>query len=239
MARYIPKQHGAWAMLVLPFLAGLAISEGKIIHIPLFLWWLVIYLFSFPVLQWIKTGNKARYRGPALLYGVILLPLTVILIAFDPMLIGYGVLLLVFFIPNIYYAKTKNERALLNDIMAVLVFCSFIFPVVYVGEGGSRSYVEAAQWFALLAAYFIGTVLYVKTVIREKNNPRFYYASITYHLLNIGIAAAVNLYMIFPAVILLLRAAWFPKLGLKVKQTGMAEFGFASLIYVSILFIYA
>ncbi|WP_237167855.1 YwiC-like family protein [Paenibacillus yonginensis] len=237
MARYIPKQHGAWAMLVLPFLAG-AVSEGKMIHIPLFLCWLFIYLFSFPVLQWIKTGNKARYRGPALLYGVILLPLTAILIAFDPMLIGYGVLLLVFFIPNIYYAKTKNERALLNDFTAVLVFCSFIFPVVYVGKGGSRSYGEAAELFALLSAYFIGTVLYVKTVIREKNNPRFYYASITYHLLNIGIAAAVNLYMIFPAMILLLRAAWFPTLSLKVKQIGMAEFGFAALIYGSILFVY-
>ncbi|AWB44613.1 hypothetical protein DCC85_10520 [Paenibacillus sp. CAA11] len=236
MSRYIPKQHGAWAMLVLPFLMGLSISGGRVIHIPLFLCWFFIYLFSFPVLQWIKTGKKERYRGPALLYGAILLPLVLALIWYDPILIGYGVLLLIFFIPNIYFARTKNERALLNDIVAVIMFCSFIFPVVYVG--GSRDFEAATQLFILLTAYFIGTALYVKTVIREKNNPRYYYTSVVYHLLLIGIALGVHLYLVIPSVILLLRAAWLPKLRWSVKQTGIGEFVFALLLYVSVLLIY-
>lgn len=51
MKKYIPNQHGAWAMLVLPFLFGVAASRGQLIHIPLFVCWLLIYLFSFPLLQ--------------------------------------------------------------------------------------------------------------------------------------------------------------------------------------------
>lgn len=51
MKKYIPNQHGAWAMLVLPFLFGVAASQGQPIHIPLFACWLLIYLFSFPLLQ--------------------------------------------------------------------------------------------------------------------------------------------------------------------------------------------
>lgn len=121
-------------MLILPFLFGLAASRGELIHIPLFVCWFFIYLFSFPVLQWIKTGSSARYRKPAVVYGVILLPLLISLIWFEPALIWYGVLLLLFFMANIYFAKTKNERALLNDTVAILLFCSFIYPVIYMGE---------------------------------------------------------------------------------------------------------
>lgn len=58
MKKYIPNQHGAWAMLVLPFLLGVAASKGQFIHIPLFICWLLIYLFSFPLLQGVKTGSS-------------------------------------------------------------------------------------------------------------------------------------------------------------------------------------
>ncbi|WP_068505519.1 YwiC-like family protein [Paenibacillus kribbensis] len=236
ISRYIPNQHGAWAMLILPFLFGLAASQGEFIHIPLFACWFFIYLFSFPVLQWIKTGNRARYRKPVVVYGAILLPLLVSLVWIKPALIWYGVLLLFFFMANIYYAKMKNERALLNDIIAILLFCSFIYPVAHIGETGDWRI--STELFLLLVAYFTGTALYVKTIIRERKNIRYYYASIIYHLIIVLFAAWIKVFLAVPFLILLLRAIWLPKFDLKAKQVGMAEIGFSLMLYVSVLFLY-
>lgn len=234
--RYIPNQHGAWAMLILPFLFGLAASQRQFIHIPLFVCWFFIYLFSFPVLQWIKTGNSKRYRKPVVVYGAILLPLLVSLVWVKPVLIWYGVLLLFFFMANMYYAKIKNERALLNDITAIVLFCSFIYPVVHIGEGGDWK--TSTELFLLLVSYFIGTALYVKTIIRERKNTRYYYASIIYHLIIVLFATWIKVSLAAPFLILLLRAIWLPKFELKAKQVGMAEAGFALMLYVSVLFLY-
>lgn len=236
ISRYIPNQHGAWAMLILPFLFGLAASQGQFIHIPLFVCWFFIYLFSFPLLQWIKTGNSERYRKPVVVYGVILLPFLVSLVWFKPALVWYGALLLVFFMANMYYAKIKKERALLNDITAIILFCSFIYPVAHIGEGGSWKI--STELFLLLVSYFTGTALYVKTVIRERKNKRYYYASVIYHMIIVLFAAWVKLPFCVPFLILWLRAIWLPKFELKVKHVGMAEIGFSLMLYISALFLY-
>ncbi|MDQ0496446.1 hypothetical protein QOZ95_004636 [Paenibacillus brasilensis] len=236
ISRYIPNQHGAWAMLILPFLFGLAASPREFIHIPLFVCWFFIYLFSFPVLQWIKTGNRERYCKPAVVYGAILLPFLVSLVWIKPVLIWYGVLLLFFFMANMYFAKMKNERALLNDIAAIIVFCSFIYPVVHIGEGGDWR--TSTELFLLLVSYFTGTALYVKTIIRERKNKRYYYASVIYHLIIVLFAAWIKLFLAAPFLILLLRAIWLPKFELKAKQVGMAEIGFSLMLYVAVLFLY-
>lgn len=225
-------------MLILPFLLGLAVSGAQTVHIPLFLCWLTLYLFSFPVLQWIKTGKKDRYLKPALLYGVILVPLVIVILLYKWQLLFYGAVLLLLFTIPMLYARAKNERALVNDITAILLFCSFIYPVVYVGAGASSDWTRVTLLFVLISLYFIGTALYVKTVIREKKNPHYYQASLIYHLLLIPFAAWMNLSLIVPFVILLLRAEIFPKKNIKVKHTGMAEIGFAAMLYVFLLIAY-
>ncbi|MDO3412332.1 YwiC-like family protein [Saccharibacillus sp. CPCC 101409] len=236
--RYLPNQHGAWAMLLLPFLTGLSAAGGSIDHIPLFLCWLLMYLFSFPLLQWIKTGKKERYFKPAALYGALLVPLAAVVIAAEPRLIGYGALLLILFAIPVYYAKMKNERALLNDIAAIVLFCSFIYPVVYVSAGSEADWGRTTLLFILLGLYFVGTALYVKTIIREKKNPRYYRLSLAYHTLLLPFAAWLSVPLLVPFAILLLRAAVLPKRNLKVKQTGMAEVGFALMLYVSVVLAY-
>ncbi|NGZ74635.1 YwiC-like family protein [Saccharibacillus alkalitolerans] len=239
MNRYIPNQHGAWAMLILPFLLGLSVSGAAPAHVPLFLCWLFMYLFSFPVLQWIKTRKTDRYFKPSVIYGIVLIPLAVIVAASQPKLIGYGALLLAAFLVPVHYAKNKNERALLNDVVAILLFCSFIYPVVYVGAGSEADWARTTLLFVLLGLYFVGTALYVKTVIREKKNPRYYRASVAYHALLIPFAAALSLPLSIPFAVLLLRAIALPKRKMAIKQTGIAEILFAVMLYVCVLFFYS
>lgn len=225
-------------MLVLPFLLGLAVSDARMAHIPLFLCWLVLYLFSFPVLQWIKTGNKRRYLRPAALYGAILVPLLVAVLLLEPWLLVYGALLLLLFMIPVHFAKAKNERALFNDIIAILLFCSFIYPVAYVGKGRGTDWTQVTLLFTLLVFYFVGTALYVKTVVRGKKNPRYYWTSLAYHALLLLFTAWLSLLLLLPFGILLLRAAILPKKNLKIKHTGMTEIGFAVLLFLSVLVVY-
>lgn len=235
----MPNQHGAWAMLLLPFLLGLSIAGAAPVHIPLFLCWTLLYLLSFPVLQWIKTGRADRYRKPALLYGALAIPLAASLAAAEPNLLGYGGLLLAAFAVPAYFAKRKNERALPNDIVAILLFCSFIYPVVYVGAGAEADWTRTTRLFILLGLYFVGTALYVKTVIRKKNNPRYYRASVAYHALLVPYAAWFGLPLVLPFAALLLRAIVLPGRRLNIKQTGMGEIAFAALLYVTLLLAHA
>lgn len=228
MNRYIPNQHGAWAMLLLPVLAGLAVTEAAAVHIPLILGWLTVYLFSFPVLQWVKTKKAARYKKPVMVYGSLLVPLIVVIGWLEPRLMIYALLILPFFAVNLFFAKAKNERALINDIAAVFVFCSFVFPVMLAGGTALR---EGVLLFVSLFLYFTGTVLYVKTIIRERNNPRYYKASLLFHTAAAGIAFMIDPVLLIPFSVLLVRAAVLPKKGINAKQSGMIEIGFAVMMY--------
>ena len=58
MKLVIPKQHGAWAMLIIPFLLSVILGKPTMYHIPLFLAWFFIYLATYPFLMYIKQNGK-------------------------------------------------------------------------------------------------------------------------------------------------------------------------------------
>ncbi|MNE79483.1 hypothetical protein D3C80_1759730 [compost metagenome] len=144
--------------------------------------------------------------------------------------------LLPLFAVNLYFAKTKNERALVNDISAIIAFSLIIYPVFYVGQG--ESWRTATELFLLSALYFTGTALYVKTIIRERNNARYYYISVAYHLLFAAAGLLLFPPLLMPLLILLLRAAILPKTGITAKRTGITEIGFSVMLYAAVLILY-
>ncbi|WP_191663919.1 YwiC-like family protein, partial [Bacillus pseudomycoides] len=44
MKLVVPKQHGAWGMLLIPFILSVILGKATFYHIPLFIAWLFIYL---------------------------------------------------------------------------------------------------------------------------------------------------------------------------------------------------
>jgi 4-amino-4-deoxy-L-arabinose transferase-like glycosyltransferase len=62
MKPFIPKQHGTWAMLVIPFVLGAMAGGWSWVHIPLGLGWLFLYLASYPLLMISKKRNKNRRK---------------------------------------------------------------------------------------------------------------------------------------------------------------------------------
>jgi hypothetical protein len=51
----VPKQHGAWAMLMIPFLLGAYAGGFAWLHAQLFVGWLFLYLATYPLLMAVKS----------------------------------------------------------------------------------------------------------------------------------------------------------------------------------------
>ncbi len=234
---YIPNQHGAWAMLLIPFLFGMFAAKPSWVHALLFLGWLLVYLFSFPFLQWARTKKLQVYGKPMVLYGVILVPVAISLLLIQPELWKWVPCFIPLFIVNWYFAKKKRERAFLNDLAAVIQFSLIVFVAYSVG--GGDSWTLATELFGLSILYFTGTIFYVKTIIREKNNVAFYRFSIGYHLVSIVVAAILfPPGILIPLFLLLLRAIWFPRTKITVKKSGMLEIAFSLIMAITALSVF-
>ncbi|GAA1831371.1 YwiC-like family protein [Luedemannella flava] len=229
--RYVPPQHGAWAMLLLPFLAGVLLAGARWIQLPLLVAWLSGYLFSYYALQAVKTGRPGRVRPQLLLYGPLTAGFGAVVVLACPDLLLFAPLYAVLLAVNAGYARRRNDRALLNDLASVGQSCLMVF-VVAVAAGAP----PAAVWPAFLAVllYFVGTVLHVKTMIRERGSVAYHRASVVYHV----VAAAVAIWLgpAFAAVfaLLLCRAIAFPWLSLTPRKVGIAEIVASVLLIVAI-----
>lgn len=107
-----------------------------------------------------------------------------------PSFIWLAFSLLPLFLIHVYYARQKNERALLNDFAGVLFFCTGGLASCWLGT----ETLDGWAWFifAQSALFFIGSSFYVKSVIREKNNRVFAYWSWGYHLILPLLSAALG-----------------------------------------------
>lgn len=224
-------------MLIVPFLFGTFAAVPNAAHLLLFACWLLVYLLGFAFLQLVRTGKKQLYLRPVIAYAAALVPLAVFLLWLRPDLAPFGLLFLPLFAVNWHYAARNRERAFLNDLAAVIQFSFIVFVAYQTGRG--TEWGLAAELFALSVLYFTGTIFYVKTMIREKHNPRYYRLSAGYHALLL--AAAVFLFprlLAVPLTLLLLRAIVSPRIQLTAKQSGILEIVYACVISGSALLAY-
>ena len=170
----LPKQHGAWAMLFIPFL--LAVFAGKPVwsHILLLLAWIFLYLASYP-LSLVMKGRKVRYYWKwSFIYAIPALILLIYPIIRNVHLIFFGLSMIPFFIITLYYSKIKKDRSLINDIVAIIIFCIGALASYYY----SMHTLDRTAWFVFLYSflYFLGTVFYVKTRVWERKNIDYEYS---------------------------------------------------------------
>jgi hypothetical protein len=228
--RFLPAQHGAWAMLIVPFVTGLLASGFRWPDGPLFVAWLAGYPLSYFVLQAIKSRRPGRYRPQILAYGLVSAPLAIVAAIGCPALLAYAPIFAALFAVNAWYAARRDERALLNGVASVLQSCLMVFAVATVH---GTPWPDVAGVFALCAGYFVGTILYVKTMIRERDNPAYRRWSVGYHTVALAVALAVGRW---PAAALfaclLVRAAVLPGRRLSPRQVGIIEIVNSALLLV-------
>ncbi|MCZ3387732.1 MAG: YwiC-like family protein [Actinomycetia bacterium] len=74
-SRYLPPEHGAGALLLVPFVLGTLSGTPSWRSLLLLIAWLTAYLTSYFALRWWKTRRLQhrglRYRRPAIVYGTL------------------------------------------------------------------------------------------------------------------------------------------------------------------------
>jgi hypothetical protein len=219
----IPREHGGWAMVSIPFIIGMMAANPVLLHLPLFLAWLFLYLSSYPLLQALKKTTKrtwwlkwgAGYAAVALLCLIPVLLQELWLFWFAPVLI---LLLTV----NIWHVRRKSERALLNDACAILLFCT-AGAAAYLLGGGTWGR-ELAEVLLYNFLYFMGTVFFVKSVFRERKNKRWTIYAKVYHLIALILPLLLlSPWMCLPFVYPLIKTWIYSGKPLKPMKVGIME----------------
>jgi YwiC-like protein len=223
--RYLPPQHGAWAMLVVPYVAGLLAAGFRWPDVALLGAWVSGYLLSYYSFAALRSRRPARYRDQLLRYTALAAPLAAVVVAARPAVLVYAPAYAVLVAVNAAYAARRRDRALLNDMASVVQSCLMVFVVATVAGVPPGA---VAGTFVLCLAYFAGTVLYVKTMIRERGDARYRRWSIGFHVVALGVAVVVSPWAGVLFAWLLVRAMVFPGVisrgrGLSPLRVGLVE----------------
>ncbi|WP_019153267.1 YwiC-like family protein [Robertmurraya massiliosenegalensis] len=234
MKLFLPKQHGAWAMLIIPFWLSVVASGFRWQQIPLFMGWLLLYLATFPMLQMVKGKKVSFYRKWTVIYLIPALLLLMIPLWARPSIAVFGLLMLPFFVINVYFSKKKQDRNLWNDFSAILVFAIGGLASGFLPNGEMNS--GTILVFITSILFFVGSTFYVKTMIREKKNVTYKWISWIYHAI-VPIAFLIIGYWIVAISYIpsLIRAIYFYGKPYTMKQVGILEIVNAALFFIVIV----
>ncbi|MFI6090841.1 YwiC-like family protein [Streptomyces sp. NPDC051218] len=246
-SKWVPDQHGAWAMLAVPFAAGTFLGEPTWLHLPLFVCWLVAYATAFHLQQHIRLTRCSRnpraaerHVRPFLVFATVLILLGTPLLVWRPWLVVAVAAALPFVAVNTFYALRNRERALVNGLVAIVPACAMLLVALRIGGGAPGGGVgpslgEGVGPFIACLLYFGGTVLYVKSMIRERRNRRFLFASVAYHCAALTAATLLDPLLAVLFALCLLRAALLPGRGLRIRTVGLIELALSAVLLVTLL----
>ncbi|OAB45306.1 YwiC-like family protein [Paenibacillus glacialis] len=213
----IPHEHGGWAMVIVPFTMGMMTGNPQWMHLFLFLAWFFLYMSSYSFLQMMKkNANRHRFMKWGSIYSSIaILSLIPPLVSYPPIFF-FGPLLLVFVSVNIWHVKHKIERALINNLCAIIIFSLGGAAAYLLGGGGWDRTMAMIVIYNVI--YFMGTVFFVKSVFRERKNKRWIVYAQIYHVLSVLIPMVLgNPWMMIGYVFPLVRS--FALAGKQIKPT--------------------
>ena len=178
-------------MLLLPFAVGTARGVQDLgfrpVTVALGALWLVGYLAYAAAGLWLKSRRRARYARPFVTYSVAAAALGVVVLVLDPALALWAPAFLPFLALGLWASARRTERSVAAgaaltvaaSLMTVVAYVACRPPGTGVGVAGAPTPVLLVA--ALLLAYLFGTVLYVKTMIRERGVRAYVVASVAYH----------------------------------------------------------
>jgi hypothetical protein len=208
-------------MLASPFLVGVLASSPRWVHLPLLLLWFVGYFAFFATGLWLKSGRRARYLPPVRAYGLATLPPGIVVLLLRPDLLVWAPLFAPLLLAGLWFAARRQDRSLPSGLATILAAC--LMTMVAFDAGDGTDWARAWVLTGVLAAYFVGTLLYVKTMIRERDSRTYYGLSVGYHVVVAAVLAAVSWWLVLLFALLVVRAAVLPRRRLSPKQVGIGE----------------
>lgn len=243
----VPDQHGAWAFLVTPLLLGLTLSGWSWLLVPLLVGWVAAYPFSWALTGRLAAPRPHRFDRPLLIWAAVVVPPTAVLVVARPWLVWAGIVLLAGFAVNLSFARARDERALLNDLVLVAE-CVAAVPLTVGIVGSARDWTP--PWSAMLTAEvgvlsvacalaLVGSTLHVKSLIRERRRPGFGRASRAFALACLpavgGVvwAADFGALLVVPFAVLAVRSLLVRDPSWRPARIGMVELACFVVLVVS------
>ncbi len=201
----VPAQHGAWAFLSVPILGGLAVAGTSPAGWLLLVAWLSAYPLGYYAGRalttrvrrgaWTRLARREldRARPWLALTAALGLPLAWT----RPWLLGAAGALALLWALGLVVADRRGERSLATDLLLVAQALVGVPMAVAVVAGPAAVTGElagpTATCTAILALYLIGSVLHVKSLLREASRPGYRRASIAWH-----VGAAITTALVSP-----------------------------------------
>ncbi|PFG34322.1 YwiC-like protein [Sanguibacter antarcticus] len=251
---WVPDQHGAWAMLAVPFVVGTLAGGPAPVHVLLAVLWVVGYLDFYAVGLWLRSRRKARYLPPVRAWSIALVVPAAAVLVLCPALVLWAPVFLPLVVTSLWCSHARRDRSLLNDGVTILAAC-LMLPVAFSAGLPHASLHDVGGWLGaatapgwsqvgaatgMVLAYFFGTALYVKTLVRRRGDLWFRAVSVDYHaVVTVVVAwaawAAGRPWWPVAAVFVLLtaRSWWVPRTAAKPLQFGLGEL--AASVVVGIL----
>lgn len=191
-------------MLAAPFVVGIAHGGLAPAHGPLLVAWVTGYVCFALTGLWLRSRRATRYGLPVAVWGTVCLAAVAVLLVLRPDALLWAPVFLPLAVVSLEFSRRRRDRALANDVVTIVAAC--LMTLVAAGAGRASSPASALHDPTLLGVtlalvlYFVGTSLYVKTLIRERRSTTYRRASIGYH------AGATLIWTVAP----LLVPGWVP-----------------------------
>ncbi len=186
-ALWLPHQHGAWAMLAVPLLLGVAAGGPAPWQLVLAAAAVAGYLASATTQAWLRARRRPSYLFSLRMYGATFAVLAVALVATHPPIALAGLVVVPAAVVGLLGARPGARREV-GDSLAQVVEAIVLTPVAAYLSGAFEPPIVTV-YSAIAAAYLVGTVLVVRSVIRERGNTAFAASSVGYHAALVVVAA--------------------------------------------------
>lgn len=218
-------------MLLVPYLAGLLTAGFSWPDLPLLAAWIAGYLLSYYALLAVKTRRLGRFRPQVLGYGGTALAAGATVLLARPQLLAFAPVFAAVLLVNGLFAARRDDRALLNGLVSVAA-ATLILPVVAVVAGESPW--STGEVAAVTFLYFAGTVLFVKTCVRERDNTKLFAVSTGFHAGAAVLATWLSPVYAVPFAWYLARAVVLRRRRYSAKRIGFVEVASSVLLLVAV-----
>lgn len=240
---WIPDQHGAWAMTLAPLILGIVLSGGVWLQIPLSIAWLAAYMLFSVYTLWSKSRRHERYTPALFTYAFITMGSAAIVITSQPSIWIWGVPLLALFLWALNGARRGRDRSLFSRVAAI-VAASLMTPIAYSLGDHPDAWGRVSIATVYMGLYLIGTVPYVRSLIRKRGDRTWFLGSVIFHAVYLVAAIIATLFGVLTwwasliVALLLLRAWAMPLISTHAQRPiRPAPIGFMEFVATAVVFV--